>query len=107
MRHKGIFAEILDPWSAASVFADAHGRPWSAGEAVPLDFSRVMERLETSRIHDVLADFDEQLALAVSAESLDSLSAGGKYTPLSLPDGARGSRNAGTHGKTDPWPAGE
>ena len=58
-----------------------------------------MERLETSLIHDVLAEMDEQLALAVSAESLDSLSAGGRYTPLSL--------NAGTHRKTDPWPAGE
>ena len=69
MRHKGIFAEILDLWSAAPVFADAHGRPWSAGEVVPLDFSRVMERLETSRIHDVLADLDKQLAIAVSAVS--------------------------------------
>ena len=72
MRHKGIFPGMLDPWSAAPVFADAHGRPWSAGEAVPLDFSRVMERLETSRIHNVLGDMDEKLALAVSAESLES-----------------------------------
>ena len=105
MRHKGIFAEILDPWSAAPVFADAHGRPWSAGEAVPLDFSRVMERLETSRIHDVLADLDEQLALAVSAVSSSSFSAGGKFPPLPSLDDGRGL--AGTHGKPDPWPAGE
>ena len=84
-----IFAEILDPWSAAPVFADAHGRPWSAGEVVPLDFSRVMERLE-SRIHDVLADLDEQLALAVSAVSSKSLSAGGEYTPSSSLDDGRG-----------------
>ena len=106
MRHKGIFAEILDPWSAAPVFADAHGRPWSAGEAVPLDFSRVMERLETSRIHDVLADFDEQLALAHSAESLESSSAGGKFPPLSFLDDGRG-LNAGAHGNVRPWSAGE
>ena len=105
MRHKGIFAEILDPWSAAPVFADAHGRPWSAGEAVPLDFSRVMERLETSRIHDVLADLDEHLALAVSAVSSSSYSAGGKFPPLPSLEDRRGL--AGTNGKTDPWPAGE
>ena len=37
-----------------------------------------MDRLETSRIHDVLADMDEQLAFAVSAVNLDSSSAKGK-----------------------------
>ena len=64
-----------------------------------------MERLETSRIHDVLADLDEQLALAVSAVSSSSFSAGGKFPPLPSLDDGRGL--AGTHGKTDPWPAGE
>ena len=63
-----------------------------------------MERLGTSRIHDVLADLDELLALAVGAESLHSLSAGGRFSPPFLDDG-RGL--AGTHGKTDPWPAEE
>ena len=53
-------------------------------------FSRVMERLEISRFHDVLADLDEQLALAVSAVSLSSFSAGGKYTPSSFLDDGRG-----------------
>ena len=64
-----------------------------------------MERLEAFRIHDVLANLDEQLALAVGAESLHSLSAGGRFSPLSFLDDGRGL--AGTHGKTDPWPAGE
>ena len=64
-----------------------------------------MERLEAFRIHDVLANVDEQLALAVGAESLDSLSAGGRFSPLSFLDDGRGL--AGTHGKTDTLPAGE
>ena len=107
-----IIAEILDPWSAAPAFADAHERSWSAGGISPLDVPadkdeylalavsaessdslfagqilRVMERLGTPRIHDVLADLDEQLAFAVSAVSSKSLSAGGKYTPSYLGDG--------------------
>jgi hypothetical protein len=61
MRHKGIFAEILDPWSAAPAFADANERSRSAGGISPLD---------------VPADKDEYLALAVSAESSHSLFAG-------------------------------
>ena len=64
-----------------------------------------MDRFETSRIHDVLADMDEQLALAVSAVSSSSFSAGGKFPPLSSLEDRRGL--AGTNGKTDPWPAGE
>ena len=64
-----------------------------------------MERLETSRIHDLLQDLDEQLALAVSAVSSISLSAGGKFSPLSFLDDGRG-RNAATHGN-GPWSAGE
>ena len=65
-----------------------------------------MDRLETSRIHDVLADMDEQLALAHSAESLESSSAGGKFPPLSFLDDGRG-LNAGAHGNVGPWSAGE
>ena len=38
-----IFAEILDPWSAAPDFADAHGQPWSAGGIVPLDMPAEMD----------------------------------------------------------------
>ena len=64
-----------------------------------------MERLATSRIHDVLADLDEQLALEVSAVSSGSLSAGGKFSPLSFLDDGRG-LNAGTHGNGQ-WSAGE
>ena len=64
-----------------------------------------MERLETSRIRDVHADLDEQLALAVSAVSSDSLSAGGKFSPLLFLDDGRG-LNAATHGN-GPWSAGE
>ena len=64
-----------------------------------------MEKLDTFRIHGVLADLDEQLALAVSAVSSSSFSAGGKFPPLSSLDDGRGL--AGTHGKPDPWPAGE
>ena len=49
-----------------------------------------MEKLDTFRIHGVLADSDEQLALAVGAVSSKSLSAGGKYTPASFLDDGRG-----------------
>ena len=55
-----------------------------------------MDRLETSRIHDVLADMDEQLALAVSAESVGSLSAGGRLPPLSFLDDGRGLAGTGS-----------
>ena len=55
-----------------------------------------MERLEAFRIHDVLANLDEQLALAVGAESLDSLSAGGRFSPLSFLDDGRGLAGTGS-----------
>ena len=75
---------------------------WSAGGTYtpPLSLWRkvlhVMEKLDTFRIHGVLADLDEQLALAVGAESLDSLSAGGRFSPLSFLDDGRGLAGTGS-----------
>ena len=69
---------------------------WSAGRVVSLLSSHVMDRFETSRIHDVLAGMDEQLSLAVSAESVGSLSAGGRLSPLSFLDDGRGLAGTGS-----------
>jgi len=96
----------VDPWFAAHIFADAHEQiravgamvlSWSAGRVVSLLSLHVMDRLERlSRIHDVLAGMDEQLSLAVSAESVGSLSAGGRLPPLSFLDDGRGLAGTGS-----------